>query len=82
MQGVGFRYFVVQKAREVGVDGWVRNRLDGTVEAVVRGDAADHELIHGHLQTGPSWSRVDSVVFAEESEPENVSCGFEVRGTV
>ncbi|OGA47952.1 MAG: acylphosphatase, partial [Betaproteobacteria bacterium RIFCSPLOWO2_12_FULL_63_13] len=37
VQGVGFRFYLQRRARELGVTGWVRNRPDGTVEAVVQG---------------------------------------------
>jgi acylphosphatase len=46
VQGVGFRVWMVEKARELGVSGWVRNRIDGSIEALVAGDtAAVEELL-------------------------------------
>ncbi len=80
MQGVGYRMFVERAAGALGLDGWVRNRRDGGVEAVVSGssDAVD-ELI-ARCRAGPSASRVDRVEVLPEDEI--VSPGFTVRPTV
>ena len=45
VQGVGYRAFVERRARSLGVSGWVRNRKDGSVEAVFSGEAATVEAI-------------------------------------
>ena len=80
VQGVGYRVFVERNAIALGLDGWVRNRRDGGVEAVVSGanDAID-ELI-ARCRAGPPASRVDRVEVLPEDEA--VAPGFTVRPTV
>ncbi len=61
VQGVGFRWFVLQKARALKLDGWVRNLDDGSVEALAAGPKlAVDQLLHC-LREGPEGSRVDAV---------------------
>jgi acylphosphatase len=80
VQGVGFRTFVERNAAALGLDGWVRNRRDGGVEAVVSGDAAVVDELIARCRAGPSASRVDRVeVLAEDGA---VDSGFSVRPTV
>ena len=78
VQGVGFRYFVWREASELGVDGWVRNCADGTVEALVRGPRDKHDRLRRRLEEGPRWSRVTLVGVTDEAD-EEVSDGFEIR---
>ena len=78
VQGVGFRFFVLNQATELGVDGWVRNRMDGTVEALVCGTDGLHEQLLLRLEKGPRFSRVESVVVADEPEGA-VDSGFRIR---
>jgi acylphosphatase len=78
VQGVGFRYFVWREAEALGVDGWVRNRADGTVEALARGATENLDRLQGRLEEGPRWSRVTSVAVTDEPD-EEVSDGFEIR---
>ncbi len=80
VQGVGYRVFVERSAVALGLDGWVRNRRDGGVEAVVSGagDAVD-ELV-ARCRAGPTASRVDRVEVLTEDEA--VAPGFTVRPTV
>jgi acylphosphatase len=67
VQGVGYRWSMVEEARRLGIRGWVRNRRDGTVEAVVSGQPGAVDRILEWARTGPRASVVDAVdVFAGE----------------
>ncbi len=70
VQGVGFRAFVEWHAHERGLAGWVRNRRDGSVEAVLAGpvDAVDAAL--AALRRGPSSAKVMAVLVSEAGENE------------
>lgn len=61
VQGVGFRNFVMVHARRLGVDGFVRNRKDGSVEALCVGAPAQVEELVAVCHEGPIASKVDSV---------------------
>ena len=61
VQGVGFRAFVEHQALSRGIEGWVRNRRDGTVEAVFAGDLAAVEAMIADCKTGPRGSRVEDL---------------------
>jgi acylphosphatase len=61
VQGVGFRYSMVAQARLLGVTGWVRNRRDGSVEAMIAGDAAQVAEILAWSRIGPAGAAVDEV---------------------
>ena len=61
MQGVGFRAWAVQRARELGLDGWVRNRPDGTVEALIAGDTPAVEEMARLCRRGPRMAEVTSI---------------------
>ena len=65
VQGVGFRYSMAEEAESLGVTGWVRNRRDGTVEAVVDGDARAIEAILAWARRGPPSARVSNVKISE-----------------
>ena len=78
VQGVGFRYAMRREAERAGVSGWVRNRRDGTVEAVVEGPAAAVEAVIAWAGHGPPSAQVTSI----EVEPaEGRFDGFELRST-
>ena len=67
VQGVGFRWSMVQEAKQLGVRGWVRNRRDGSVEAMVTGRPEAVDRIVEWARTGPKSARVSAVdVFAGE----------------
>jgi acylphosphatase len=61
VQGVGFRYATVQQATHFGVDGWVRNRNDGSVEVMLCGEQDKVEAMAHWLREGPGAARVESV---------------------
>jgi acylphosphatase len=65
VQGVFFRDSMRREAQRLAVRGWVRNRSDGTVEAVVQGEPAAVEAIVRWAHRGPEHARVERV----ESEP-------------
>ncbi len=61
VQGVSFRYSLGLRAEQLGLRGWVRNCRDGTVEAVVAGEAAAVEQLARWAERGPPAARVDRV---------------------
>jgi acylphosphatase len=61
VQGVGFRYFVREHARGLGIRGWVRNRSDGSVEVQAEGDRASLHQLRELLSEGPIGARVARV---------------------
>ena len=83
VQGVGYREFTRRRALRLGVSGWVRNRSDGAVEAVVRGAAADVEALLVEMRIGPRGAGVTSLRIVEQKEGEAEATGvFVVRATV
>jgi acylphosphatase len=70
VQGVGYRVAFEREARAMHLAGWVRNRLDGSVEAVVAGDAASLERIIAWARRGPAAARVDQVVVTDADETQ------------
>lgn len=76
VQGVFFRGSTQERAREVGVAGWVRNRPDGTVEAVFEGTPKAVDALVAFCREGPRWAKVDTVDISEEP-PEGLR-GFRV----
>ena len=64
VQGVGFRWFVDHEARVLGLAGWVRNNVDGSVEALAMGTEEQHAALLSKLKQGPRAARVDEVQVA------------------
>ena len=65
VQGVGYRAWVAHTADGLGLEGWVRNRRDGSVEAVLAGPVDIVEQMIEHCRGGPSHARVDTVAATE-----------------
>ncbi len=79
VQMVGFRYWALDRAAVLGLDGWVRNRGDGSVEAVFAGAAETvAEMVRG-CRRGPPMAAVERVV--ERVEEGDVRPGFHVMPT-
>ncbi|MDD7929044.1 acylphosphatase [Microbacterium thalli] len=79
VQGVGYRYSLRAAARDARVSGWVRNRADGSVEAVLEGPDAAVDEVLAWMTQGPPGARVDRSRVTE-TEPTGASA-FEVRET-
>jgi acylphosphatase len=77
VQGVWFRGATAERARALGLAGWVRNRADGTVEAVFEGAREAVEAALAFCRSGPPAARVERVEVADEP-PEGLD-GFHVR---
>lgn len=78
VQGVGFRFFVLDAARREAIHGFVSNNDDGTVEAVAEGEAEAMERFERAIRRGPSHARVEHVL-VDELEPTRATTGFEIR---
>ena len=78
VQGVGFRVSAARAAQSRSVSGWVRNKLDGSVEAVFEGEPDAVEAMVYWCERGPRGAEVGAVeVFAEQPEGQ---VGFAIRG--
>ncbi len=80
VQGVFFRAWVSENARRLGLKGWVRNRLDGRVEAVFEGSAETVGKMVELCHDGPAHARVDKVL-DDYSESAEGYTSFEVKST-
>lgn len=78
VQGVGFRFFVQDRAAVEGVHGYVRNLPDGRVEAFLEGDEESVLRVERTLWRGPSGARVEHVE-AENVTPTGRATGFSIR---
>jgi acylphosphatase len=79
VQGVGFRWFVLRQARQLGLVGWVRNRLDGSVEAVASGAEESLRIFEGSLRRGPAGAVVELLDVAEVPHEVVESKSFEIK---
>ena len=79
VQGVGFRYSLQEQAERLGIRGWVRNRRDGSVEALVQGTPEAVDAITAWARQGPRGSRVTEVRSEPADEPPQE--GFRITAT-
>jgi acylphosphatase len=79
VQGVGYRWWAVESARRLGLDGWVRNRADGSVEILAMGEAVDIERLLQACRVGPPGASVR--VVRREAAEDDGSVGFQQRAT-
>lgn len=77
VQGVGFRYWVLEQARAQGLKGWVRNCPDGTVEVEAEGTEDELFEFEQNLWRGPVLSRVDNVLVSRHENPRDFT-GFQI----
>ena len=80
VQGVGFRFTTFDEARRLGLAGWVRNRVDGTVEVLAEGAEAKLNLFLAYLRRGPRGARVAGVV-EDWSDEQGAPIPFQVKRT-
>lgn len=83
VQGVGFRAFLIREANALGLDGWARNRADGSVEALASGPEAAVAAFIEAARRGPAASRVDALREAP-ADPADLSeaPGFGMAATL
>jgi acylphosphatase len=83
VQGVFFRVRTQQKAAQLGLTGWVRNRHDSRVEVMAQGDAAALAELENWLQTGPKFAKVSNIECIPDAVgDENAFTDFVIRSTV
>jgi acylphosphatase len=78
VQGVGFRWFVRERARETGVKGWVRNRDDGSVEVAAEGESDDLQKFVAALRRGPAGAHVTALDDIAEPPDPTVGDSFSI----
>jgi acylphosphatase len=69
VQGVGYRWWARGEARRLGLDGWVENRPDGSVELIAQGSPAAVQQLADACRSGPSAARVVAVERSVADDP-------------
>ncbi|MBE9606738.1 acylphosphatase [Acetobacteraceae bacterium H6797] len=75
VQGVGYRDWLVRRAQALDIHGWVRNRSDGTVEALLSGEEAELIQLTLDCRKGPGMARVENLISEPAEAP--ASRGFQ-----
>jgi len=79
VQGVGYRAWAAEQAEALGIDGWVRNRLTGSVEVLISGTADAVEEMARACRRGPRFAQVTAI--AEEIADPPEEPGFQILAT-
>ena len=79
VQGVGYRYFVCERAQCLGLAGWVCNEYDGTVTGEVAGEPLLLEELRRSLERGPSMAYITRLDWSPLDEGQSLPLPFEVR---
>ena len=78
VQGVGFRWYIVEKAKRLGLAGWVRNRSDGCVELAAAGPIEAIRQLEGAARSGPRGAQVEDVRELAPLPEESLRKPFEI----
>ncbi|MDQ6770390.1 MAG: acylphosphatase [Gemmatimonadota bacterium] len=76
VQGVGFRWFVVEKARELRLSGWVMNRPDGKVEIAATGSSGALSQLESAVGEGPRGAQVQNITRLPPAAPDSLQSPF------
>lgn len=79
VQGVGFRWFIVEEAKQLGLAGWVRNLPTGEVEIAARGDNSSIQTFEELARKGPPGARVSHVGHLEPIDRTDLPDTFDIR---
>ena len=79
VQGVGFRWYVLNTARQLGVAGWARNLPDGRVDVAGQADPEVLGILEGKLRRGPLLSHVNNVERTDITSEVDELNSFEIR---
>jgi acylphosphatase len=78
VQGVGFRWFVVERARRLGLSGWVKNRADGKVEIAAAGGREALAQLKSAVSSGPAGAQVEAVNILEAIASDSLPSPFAI----
>ncbi|BDU78033.1 acylphosphatase [Mesoterricola sediminis] len=79
VQGVGFRWFTLQAARDLDLAGWARNEPDGSVSGQVEGDLGRLDLFREQLAQGPPFARVSRLDWGAVDGGQSLPHPFEIQ---
>lgn len=80
VQGVGFRYYILNKAEMLGISGWVANTSGGDVKTVAEGEEDRINDFLLYLRKGPPGARVENLDYKIENTGGGEFSGFDIRG--